>query len=207
MDEHQDLHTAVAFLKALADENRLRIVGLLAAREHSVDELAALLGLTAPTVSHHLTRLKRVGLLRMRPEGTTHLYALDGEALRQMNRAVLSRERIAALAEDVTADAWERKVLRDFLDGDRLKEIPASRKKRQVILKWLVDQFEPSVRYPEAEVNEIIKRHHPDAATLRREFIASKLMQRENGVYWRVPTTAEAQASPSPEPSPIGSTG
>lgn len=83
-------------------------------------------------------------------------------------------------------DTWEQKVLKNYREGDRLKEIPASRKKRQVILKWLVNQFEERVRYPEATVNEIIQRHHPDYATLRREFIINKLMERENGVYWRV---------------------
>jgi hypothetical protein len=35
-------------------------------------------------------------------------------------------------------------------------------------------------------VNEIIQRHHPDSATLRRELIGAGLMQREGGVYWRV---------------------
>jgi hypothetical protein len=65
------------------------------------------------------------------------------------------------------------------------KEIPASRKKRLVILKWLVNQFEVGINYPERLVNDILKRYHPDCATLRREFIGYKLMQRENGIYWR----------------------
>ncbi|MGN6757722.1 MAG: DUF2087 domain-containing protein, partial [Thermomicrobiales bacterium] len=39
--------------------------------------------------------------------------------------------------------------------------------------------------YPEAEVNEIIKCYHPDAATLRRELIGHQLLARERGVYWR----------------------
>ncbi|MHB1630128.1 MAG: DUF2087 domain-containing protein [Bacilli bacterium] len=37
-----------------------------------------------------------------------------------------------------------------------------------------------------AEVNEIIGRHHPDFATLRRELIGNGLMEREHGVYWRI---------------------
>ena len=93
---------------------------------------------------------------------------------------------MASLVDDVEGDAWERKVLKDFFEGTRLKEIPASRKKRSVIINWLANQFEPGVRYPEAQVNEIIERHHPDTAWLRRELIAEKLMQRENGMYWRI---------------------
>ena len=197
MGEEQ-LRIALRFFKALADESRLRIVGILAGRECSVDELAALLGLSAPTVSHHLARLREAGLVVMRPEGTTHVYRLDGDALRAMSRDVLLPGQIASLADDVEREAWERKVLRDFFEGERLREIPASRKKRHVILTWLAAQFEPGVRYPEAGLNEIIQRHHHDPATLRRELVGAKLMQRERGVYWR---TADAEPAQETGPS------
>ena len=181
------LQVVLRFFKALADESRLRLLGVLAERERSVEELAALLNLKAPTVSHHLNKLKQLGLVRMRAEGTTHLYALDGEALRTMSKDVLTPEKMVSLVDDVEGEAWERKVLKDFFEGERLKEIPASRKKRLVVLKWLAGRFEPGRPYSEREVNEVIKRHHPDAATLRRELIAARhpLMRRERSVYWR----------------------
>jgi len=42
-------------------------------------------------------------------------------------------------------------------------------------------------------VNAIIKRYHADTATLRRELIGNKLMQRENGIYWRVKAPGQPQ--------------
>ncbi len=182
----EEFQALLQFFKVLADENRLKILGLLANREQSVEELAALLELRAPTVSHHLAKLKEPGFVSMRSEGNTHLYRLDAEALRNASKGLLSSEKMASLVEDVEGDAWERKVLRDFFDGTRLKEIPASRKKRAVILRWLANQFEPGVMYKEAQVNEILQRYHPDASFLRRELIAEKLMQREGGLYWRL---------------------
>lgn len=183
------IEAALRFFKVLADESRLKILGILASRECSVEELAALLSLRAPTVSHHLGRLKELGLVTMRADGNTHLYTLELEALRTLSKDVLSPDAVAALGENAVSgagDAWERKVLRDFFDGERLKEIPASRKKRSVVLRWLADRFELGARYPESAVNATIARHHPDFATLRRELIGAQLMQRENGVYWRV---------------------
>jgi hypothetical protein len=56
-----------------------------------------------------------------------------------------------------------------------------------VVLRWLADKFEMGVEYPEKELNAIIKRHHEDASTLRREFIMNKFMSRDHGVYWRLP--------------------
>ena len=181
----EEFQTLLQFFKVLADETRLKLIGILAGRECSVEELAATLGVREPTVSHHLAKLKGLGLVRMRAEGTSHLYRLDAEALRAANKELLTRERLATLVDDVGGDAWRRKVLGDFFEGERLKEIPASRKKRDVILDWLAGQFTPGTRYPEAAVNEIIKRHHPDTATLRRELIGGGWMARERGTYWR----------------------
>ncbi len=176
----------VSFFKALSDESRLKIVGILADSERSVEELAELLGLKAPTVSHHLSILKDTGLVTMRTKGTSHLYQLDMKELRLLAKRALAVDTMVDISDRVTEDAWERKVLNDFLDGKRLKEIPASRKKRSVILRWLVDRFEFDKRYFEKEVNKIIAEHHPDFATLRRELIGAGLLQREMGIYWRV---------------------
>ena len=181
------LHLVLKFFRVLADASRLRILGILASRECSVEELASLLDVTPPTVSHHLNKLKELALVRMRQDGTTHLYSLDEAALRRLSKDVLTPAKMVSLADDVEGDAWERKVLRDFFEGERLKQIPAAMKKKLVVLKWLVNRFEPGVRYPEREVNEILWRHHPDTAELRRAFIDHRLMRREGGVYWRVP--------------------
>jgi DNA-binding transcriptional ArsR family regulator len=191
-----EMERALAFLKALADESRLKLVGLLAERERSVGELAEAVGLREPTVSHHLARLAQVELVEMRAEGTTHFYRLRGATLHQLGREVFSAERIATLAAPTSEDAWKRKVLRTFLDGERLTKIPDTRKKRDVILDWLAERFEAGTEYPEAWVNEIIRRHHPDTATLRRELVGAGLLRRESGIYWRVaPEPAEAAAA------------
>lgn len=192
--KQEQFQTLLQFFKVLADESRLKILGILANQECSVEELAALMQLKEPTVSHHLSRLKELNLVTMRPEGNSRIYHLDSEVLQSISKEILSPEKIASLAEDVDTEAWESKVLRNYLEIDinsnertqRIKEIPASRKKRLVILKWLVSKFELGINYSEREVNDIINLYHPDYATLRRELISYQLMQRDNGVYWRL---------------------
>jgi predicted transcriptional regulator len=187
----EELQKLLDFFRLLADESRLRIIGILANGERSVEELAAMLSLRAPTISHHLTLLRNAGLVEMRRDGNTHLYHLEGEALRTLSKDLLTKEKAASLVDEADGDAWERKVLRDFFDGERLREIPASLKKRQVILKWLAARFASDRTYTEMEINEILKRYHPDTATLRRDMIGSHFMQREDGTYWRVTRSAD----------------
>jgi hypothetical protein len=182
-------HDTTALLrhfKALANESRLKLVGLIADRERNVQELAALLALKEPTVSHHLAILKNAGLLAMRVEGNTHWYRLDLDALRRINRSVFSAD-LSRVPYEVDGQVWEREILRNFIEDDRLTKIPDTRKKRWVVLKWLTRRFALDTRYSEAEVNAVLKRHHPDAATLRRELIGYRMLERNKGIYRRTP--------------------
>lgn len=176
--------TLLDFFKAMADQSRLSIVGLLAGRERSVQELAHALDLKEPTVSHHLAILKAQGLVTARAEGTTRWHALDRQALERLTRSVLKP---VAKSEPRQTETFEDRVLKSFVDADTLKQIPASRRKRTVVLRWLMRDFAPDRRYREAEVNEAIQRHHWDSATLRRELVGHKMLARKDRIYWRLP--------------------
>ncbi len=183
-----DIAALLAFFKAMANESRLRMVGLLAGRERTGQELAELLDLSEPTVSHHLSLLKRLGLVTSRAEGVTHWHALRPETLQTFSRSMFDRDDVVALAGPV--QSWEDKVLGTFLQPDgEFTRLPASRRKRWVLLKWLAAQFEEGRRYSEAEVNAILQRRHWDSATMRREMVGWRMMARERGVYWRLPQT------------------
>jgi hypothetical protein len=172
----------VTFFKALADANRLKMVGLLAQRGYSVEELAALLDLKPPTVSHHLSKLAQAGLVTARAEGYYSIYQLNREALEAAARRLFSSEQIAAAAGKVDLDAYDRKVLANFILPDgRLKEIPAQRRKLELVLRHVVTTFEPGVKYSEKQVNQALARFHEDTATLRRELVGYGFMKRDSG--------------------------
>lgn len=173
----------VDFYKAMADGSRLEIVGHLARRRCSVGELSELLGVSEPTVSHHLRRLKSVGLVAVEADGTTRRYSLDQERLNEMSKAILSSRSIDSV--ESRADEFDGSVMRAFVEGDRLLAIPAKRTKRDVILRWLAERFEPGRQIHEREVNELIGRSHEDTAWLRREMIGAGLLERQDGIYWR----------------------
>jgi ArsR family transcriptional regulator len=88
-DEEAD--AAAAVFRALADPTRVRIVNLLASSDEPVCvcELVPALGVTQPTVSHHLKKLTDAGLLEREQAGKWAYYTLSRDAV----------ERLAALVE------------------------------------------------------------------------------------------------------------
>ena len=181
-----EFETLLQFFKVLANESRLKMLGMLASEERSVGELAAMLDLKEPTVSHHLALMKELGLVTVRAEGTTRIYSLDSKSLEALSRDVFSQDTLTHLVDYQVEDVWERKVLKSFMDGERIMQIPAQRKKRLAIVRWLAGQFDFDVQYPETEINERIERHHADYAAFRRYLVEYGFMRRDKGIYWRV---------------------
>jgi ArsR family transcriptional regulator len=82
LSEDQAQATARVF-KALADPHRVKIVNLLATspKPVCVCEFTEPLGLSQPTVSHHLKKLMDAGLLERDQRGTWAYYSLRRDAL------------------------------------------------------------------------------------------------------------------------------
>ena len=93
LDEGEAQATAELF-KALADPARVRIVNRLAQSEGPVCacDLPAFLGLSQPTVSHHLAKLTRSGLLRREQRGKWAYFSLDPDAAERLTGIVRFQE-------------------------------------------------------------------------------------------------------------------
>jgi DNA-binding transcriptional ArsR family regulator len=147
MTEHPD-----DILRALADPERLRIAGTLAADDTEAAALAESLGLPLTRVRRHLTRLATAGVARLQPDGRT--YRLDTETLRWAAQQV-GPPRDAGIALGA-ANEDEEAVLRTFFRDGRLTEIPTKASKRRIVLERIAIEFDPGVRYDEREVNAIV---------------------------------------------------
>ena len=78
------------------------------------------------------------------------------------------------------------------MDG-RLDTIPAQHRKRQVVLRFLLERvFTEDRDYPEKEVNQRLALFHPDVAALRRYLVDDRYVTREAGLYRRAPVTPES---------------
>lgn len=72
--------------KALGDETRTRIIYLLSLRELCVHDIASVMEMSLPAVSHHLRLLKLLRLVKHRREGRHVYYSLDDDHILELIR-------------------------------------------------------------------------------------------------------------------------
>lgn len=175
---------ALDALGALADEQRLAVVAALVLGALTTDEVVAASGVAKRRALEALTRLENVGLVAHEKDG----WHFDTGRLREIAREARPRDQ----PDDVgDVDARTASVLRTFLRGGRLTQIPMQNAKRRVVLDHICRVFEIGVRYPEKEVNAMLRAFHPDHAALRRYLVEEGFLARENNVYWRAGGTVE----------------
>jgi hypothetical protein len=185
MTPEENLQVRADLFKALGHPVRLLILNLIKMKPRHGEELAIILQLNAATISHHLSKLSKVGLLKSQKDQYYQTYFLVGEVLKKSIAEVvqLPQEGLQAYVEE---DAYRKKILSAFFKHGRLTRLPTQLKKRVVIMEHIVQEFEPEKEYTEHEVNQMLLEFHEDVATLRRELIDLELMDRAYGIYHRI---------------------
>jgi len=183
----EEMKSLVVIGRALADPTRIRILGLLAERPMYGQELAKVLDVKPPTVSHHIAPLVMAGLVRVRRENNYHYYELDSDGIQHLAESTQHIASLLFASKPLPPKSDERaRVLATFIKDGRLASIPAQYKKRRYVMEELARSFEWGRLYDEKEVNAILKTFHDDFASLRRELIDQRIMMRENGRYWLI---------------------
>ena len=186
MDQGRDNARELAHLfKVIADETRLRILGLLAVKPLADREIAESLHLAPANVSQHVRKLVEAGVLTSTFEARLQRYALNRELLFESRRLAIDDLDHAPLANsgDSDEDRETARIIENFFDGDRLTSMPARQQQRLVVLAHLASGFERDRDYPEREVNDILRRADPDVAMLRRALVDYGFMTRDHGNY------------------------
>ncbi|WP_462410661.1 DUF2087 domain-containing protein [Neobacillus sp. Marseille-QA0830] len=179
------LNRLVEFHKALGDLTRIRIIGLLQQGPMHGQAIAEKLGLKPPTITHHVAKLREVGLIKEKREKNTIYFSLNTKILEGSAKAILNVGTGGDARMEMTVTAEERAaIIQNFFTKDgKLKNYPAQRKKKLVVLEHMAKGLEFGRVYPEKEINEYLKQFHEDYATLRRELIMCQFMYRENNQY------------------------
>lgn len=170
--------TPTALCGLLAEPDRLRVFAAVVLGAGTPSAVGSATGLPARLVEPAIRRLQQGGLLAV-ADGTLSAAA---DAFKEAVRAGAST---AAPAEPMDPDRQRDLVLRTFIVDGRLVQIPAAQSKRTIVLEHIASSFEPGVRYPEREVDAVLRAWHDDHVTLRRYLVDAGLLSRADNVYWR----------------------
>ena len=173
------------FVKAMADADRLRIIGVLSQRPAAAAEVASELGMPVQDAFNQLEMLRTAGILRK----TGEVYELDSAGLEALSRRQFAGEPRDQYVPAPGLDAKSRKVLAGHLNPDgTIRQIPSQAAKLRIVLEYLITAFMPGANYTEKEVNTILRRFHLDTAGLRRDLVDAGLLARvsDGSRYWRV---------------------
>lgn len=166
----------------MTNPERLSVLGLLARRELTVEELTNELGIDASIVGKHLAELGKASLVVTRKDAHHRLLSLRQDTLAELAEWCGSQD-VGFSETEPLLEVPEG--VRQFFSGSLLSSFPARQTKKIEVLHVLVRDFEPGVSYSEADVNLILLKRYPDFATLRRALIDEGMMTRRNGVYVR----------------------
>jgi ADP-ribose pyrophosphatase YjhB (NUDIX family) len=174
----------------LAEPARLRVVAALALGATTVDDVATLSGLDPREIAAALRRLQSGGLVSAE-KGELRLH----EELFKSSARAAAPDPLPDAA--LSADPATATVLRAFVRNGRITSFPMARAKRRLLLEHVAGGFEPGVRYPEGQVNDLLRAWHEDYATLRRYLVDEQLLDREDGVYWRIGGYVDTARAPA----------
>jgi ArsR family transcriptional regulator, arsenate/arsenite/antimonite-responsive transcriptional repressor len=94
--------------RVVADSARLRILSVIASKdpeESWVGELTQELGLSQPTVSHHIRVLYEAGLIEREPRGNRTYYMLACDQLDLLRNSLAPRKTLMALKQQSSSEA------------------------------------------------------------------------------------------------------
>lgn len=179
------LDKVVNFHKVVGDPTRIRIISLLKHGPLHGQAIANKLGLKPPTITHHVAKLKQIGIVYQRRDKNTIYFYLDQKKLEYSANAILQIGEVTNVRPEMSVEDKDKlSIVKNFfaLDGT-LKQIPSQRKKKLVVLAYMIRGIETGKLYDEKEINEYIKQFHEDYATIRREWVMNHFMYRENNQY------------------------
>lgn len=177
---------AIALFKCLSDRSRLQILKSLSIEPMYVERLAERLNLTPSTISFHLKKLETAGIVYSKKDQYYQVYHLVESVLKENILDLIKDESTELNEQKEREENYAKKVIENFFEYGKLKNIPAQRKKRLIVLQEIQKDFEVGKKYSEKEVNLMIANFHDDFCTLRREMVMEKLLDRNQTEYWRV---------------------
>ncbi|MCF7859361.1 MAG: DUF2087 domain-containing protein [Candidatus Cloacimonetes bacterium] len=177
------IENVTEIFKALAEHSRLLIVKSLSEKPQYLEELAERLNLALSTVSFHLKKLEKAGMVWKEKQQYYTIFYLKKELFTKTLEEMMDFEIVEKQQQEERIKQYKKKVLKSFMEDGRIRQIPAQKQKRWIVFEQILNEFEYGKKYTESQVNEIIEKYNADYCMIRRSFIEERVMTRQDNIY------------------------
>ncbi|MGE5498095.1 MAG: DUF2087 domain-containing protein [Syntrophothermus sp.] len=178
-----EINESLQIMKALAVESRLLIIRSLMEKPQYLEELARRINLAESTVSFHMKKLEKAGLVSRMREQYYAMFRINEEYFSRTLEDLLSFDNQVKPQQEARIKSYREKVIDTYFRNGILVKMPAQYKKKMIILQEIIKLFERGQLYPEKEVDRKIEAVYSDYCSIRRYFIDNQMMQRDKGYY------------------------
>lgn len=181
MPKKENNSEEIAVFKALADESRLKIISILLEKDSYTEYLASRLNLTPPTITYHMDKLEKAGIVFSTRIQHYIIYSINRDMMEQR-----IGDFIKAVIQYDDSKSYEEKVIDNFFEYGRLKNLPTQIKKREIVVGYIASKFEMNRIYTEKELKSIILDLYDDYCTVKRDLIGMGFIEDLEQNYKRV---------------------
>jgi hypothetical protein len=178
-----EISKSILIMKSLSDSSRLQVLNAIMVKAQYVEELAQRLNLAVSTVSFHLKKLEKAGLLNKHRDQYYTVFSINNDLFELKLRELVYCGDIEKYIQNERIDKYRQKVLKVFFSKKRLIKLPVQRKKKLIVLNEFIKLFQLNREYKESEVNTIINTLYEDHSLIRRMLIDEGVMERNDQVY------------------------
>lgn len=178
-----DITKKLEILKSLSDLSRLQVLNALLEKPAYLEELAVCLNLASSTVSFHLSKLVKAGIVKKRKEQYYSVFEVNRDVLGLTLSDLIRDDGIGDTIRNEREEVLWKKVKSAFFKDGLLVQIPVQRKKRVMILNEFLRMFKPAESYHENIVNDMLKTKCIDYVTVRRMMIDEAMLIRDKQIY------------------------
>jgi len=172
----------IEILKCIADKTRIAILNILYEGDSYIELISSKLDLTPATVCYHLKKMESCGIVNSSRTQFYMIYSLNKEMFNKSIAEIL-------FTGDTTKGkeiSYREHIINRYIIGGRLITIPSQKKKLEIIITYIAEQFELGKEYTEREVNRMLVDYHDDFCTLRRDLVGFGFMERYQNTYKRI---------------------
>jgi len=170
---------SIMLFKALSDKSRLRILSNLAEGPMYVELLSERLNLSSSTVSFHLKKLEKCGLVTASKQQYYVVFTLNTALLNNTLMNFISKDESDTKSQNSREEAYRREIIHIYFyeyDYGKLSSIPVQKERKQIILEEVASKFDSNLAYTEADINSRLAFYFDDFKKLKQELIQIKLL-------------------------------